>query len=127
MPSYKLVSPCDFKAAIAARTVARFSVGAVITLGTVEKATTPTYTSAGADARNESAARTTVAIPVTPIEPLVSISSVVTRRSAAIGWTFTVASAPPRVAFTDPGSILAPLAVRAVKIAVSYTHLRAHE
>src|SRR5674476_1047405 len=104
MASYRLVSPWDVRAATAVRTAARFRVGAAMTLGTVENATTPTYTSAGADARNESAARTTVAIPVAPIEPLVSISNVVTRRSAAIGWTFTTASRP-----------------------VSYTHLRAHE
>src|SRR5665811_2249729 len=129
MPSYSVVSPFDFRPAIAARTTARFSVGAVTTLGAEEKVTTPTYTSAGADARKASAARTTVAMPDAPMEPLVSISNVVTRRTKAIGLTDTAASTPPSVAFTDAGSIVAPLAVRAVRmavmpVAVTWTSLR---
>jgi hypothetical protein len=58
-------------------------------------------------------------MPATPIEPLVSIRRLAILRSRAMGWTEAGAATPPIVALTEAGSILAPPAVPAVRMAVT--------
>ena len=81
--------------------------------------TTPTLTSFGTSARNCLTAERTVPIPVAPIEPLVSMTSIVLRGCCAAGCTATTAGFPPMVTLTDAGSTATASSPRSTKVVLT--------
>src|SRR5580765_6410029 len=102
MPLNSAVSPLDLKALTVAWTLVRSRVGWRSTPAVLAKERTPTLTSAGTDRRKVATAARTVAMPVAPIEPLVSMTSIVVRLRVA-AWTrlSCLTGRPPIVAVTE--------------------------
>ena len=88
-PSYRVVSPRDRSALTAFCTRPRSLVGATSTPAVPANETSPTATSWGASFRKAAAALRTVAMPASPMDPLVSTTSIVARLRCATGLSVT--------------------------------------
>ena len=78
-PEYRAVSPFERSPDTARLTLSRSVVGSTSTPDVLANETTPTLTSSGTAARKSLTAVRTVAMPDAPIEPLVSMTSMVER------------------------------------------------
>ena len=100
-------------------TAVRSVVGLTSTPDVDAKETTPTLTSTGTAARKSLTAARTVTMPETPMEPLVSMTSIVVRGLDAAGWIVTGTLSPATVAVTLFGSTTTALAPRRMRVPVT--------
>ncbi len=98
--SYSAVSPRARSPLTTLWTLARSVVGLTSTPAVEAKLTTPTLTSFGTAARKSLTALRTVPMPASPIDPLVSMTSIVERLEVVAGASVTTADLPSTRAMT---------------------------